>query len=130
MSEGRGGQSLMPGATFVVLQPGQAVIWNGDMLHRGRTEKGVERLTLSCSWSRWNGCNVPPPPVIDSTVRWKLDSVVRDALPTAWMKLSWDRWLLTQYGPEQIIEKYPGLLPSKASTFLPCDALSSWQDLL
>ena len=27
---------------------------------------------------------------------WKLDPKVREALPTEWMKTSWDRWLLTQ----------------------------------
>merc|ERR1711918_294908 len=106
-----GGESLMPGAIFVKLKPGQAVIWNGDMLHRGRTVKDVERLTLSCSWSKWNGCSVPPPPVIDPNVVWKLNPDVRNALPTPRMRRSWDRWVLTQYSPEQIVTAMPGILP-------------------
>ena len=61
MSDGEGGESLIPGATFVDLKAGQAVLWTGDMLHRGRTPVNTERLTLSCSWSRWNGLNSPLP---------------------------------------------------------------------
>ena len=61
MSDGEGGESLIPGATFVDLKAGQAVLWSGDMLHRGRTPVNTERLTLSCSWSRWNGLNAPLP---------------------------------------------------------------------
>lgn len=129
MSNGEGGKSLMPGAIFVHLKPGQAVIWNGDMLHRGRTVNGVERLTLSCSWSRWNGCLVPPPAVIDRTVRWKLRPEIRDALPTPWMRRAWDRWLLTQYSPDQIAEKYPGLFPAVDDVHHTGDALECWQQL-
>ena len=55
MSDGESGESLIPGSRFVDLKAGQAVLWTGDMLHRGRTPAGRERLTLSCSWSRWNG---------------------------------------------------------------------------
>jgi hypothetical protein len=96
MSDGEGGESLIPGSRFVDLKAGQAVLWTGDMLHRGRTPEGPERLTLSCSWSRWNGINAPLPDYRDRTMVWKLDPAVRDALPTEWMKTSWDRWLLTQ----------------------------------
>lgn len=108
---GHGGESVMPGAIFVHLLPGQSVIWNGDALHRGRTVKGVERMTLSCSYSRWNGCFVPPPPVIDPTLEWRLRPEIREALPAPWMQQAWDRWLLTQYSPEQISAKFPGLMP-------------------
>ena len=67
------------------------------MLHRGRTPAAAgERLTLSCSWSRWNGIHVPPPDYRDRTMTWKLDPAVRDALPTQWMQTAWDRWKLTQ----------------------------------
>ena len=66
-------------------------------MHRGRTVNGRERLTLSCSWNKWNGCLVPPPPIIDPTVHWKLKPEIRQALPYKWMQKSWDRWLLTQY---------------------------------
>lgn len=131
MSDGESGESLIPGSRFVDLKAGQAVLWTGDMLHRGRTPAGRERLTLSCSWSRWNGIvsvhifdrlirqssanlalryamhnlhiarcsagiNAPLPDYRDRTMLWKLDPAVREALPTEWMKTSWDRWLLTQ----------------------------------
>ena len=96
MSDGESGESLIPGSRFVDLKAGQAVLWTGDMLHRGRTPAGRERLTLSCSWSRWNGINAPLPDYRDRTMVWKLDPKVRDALPTEWMKTAWDRWLLTQ----------------------------------
>lgn len=129
MSDGQGGDSLMPDAIFVALKPGQAVIWNGDMLHRGRTVKDVERLTLSCSWSQWTGCKVPPPTIIDQTVEWKLKLDVRDALPAPWMRRSWDRWLLTQYSPEQIVSKYPGLLPVDCERSANADAFVSWANL-
>lgn len=42
------------------------------------------------------GINAPLPDYRDRTMVWKLDPAVREALPTPWMKLSWDRWLLTQ----------------------------------
>ena len=85
------------------------------MLHRGRTVRGVERLTLSASWSLWNGNSVPPPRTIDGTLLWKLDPAVRDGLPSRWMQSSWDKWLVTQYSPAQIVERYPGLLPVHAA---------------
>lgn len=56
------GVSLMPRARFVDLRAGQALLWSGDLLHRGRTPVSAgERLTLSCSWSRWNGVHAAPP---------------------------------------------------------------------
>jgi hypothetical protein len=115
MSAGESGDSLIPDARFVDLKAGQAVLWTGDCLHRGRTPVGPERLTLSCSWSRWNGINAPLPDYKDRTMVWKLDPAVREALPTAWMKTSWDRWLLTQnttsdrwMGPNPSFKEKPG----------------------
>ena len=92
-----GSSSLMPDSRFINLKAGQALLWTGDMLHRGRTPAGQERLTLSCSWSKWNACmHAPPPDYRDRTVAWKLEPAVRAALPTEWMRTAWDRWVQTQ----------------------------------
>lgn len=132
MSEGwHSGESLMPGAEFVRLRRGEAVVWNGDCLHRGRTLAGVERLTLSCSLSRWVGASASPPATVDATVRWKLDPAVREALPVPWLRRAWDRWLVTQLSPRHIAERFPGMMPTVGDgDCVPGgsgDALSSWE---
>ena len=34
--------------------------------------------------------------LMDPRLVWKLNPAVRESLPTEWMKVAWDRWLMTQ----------------------------------
>lgn len=105
------------GSRVISLKAGQTAFWNGNGMHRGFTKPGVERLTLSCAYVKWNGVQVRGNDpgrtergglkvatldqskkinLIDPRVVWKLDPAVRESLPTEWMKTAWDRWVLTQ----------------------------------
>jgi hypothetical protein len=98
------GDSIMPGAAVVPIKSGQTVFWNGNGLHRGRTTGGIERISLAGGWAGpppggWEGFS-PTPEQQDQQpagiIQWKLNPAFRDALPTEWMKTSWDRWKMLQ----------------------------------
>lgn len=98
------GDSIMPGAQVVPIKSGQTVFWNGNGLHRGRTSEGVERISLAGGWAGpppggWAGYE-PTDAQQDQfpagIIQWKLNPAYRDALPSEWMKISWDRWLSVQ----------------------------------
>ena len=115
------------GSTAVALKAGQTAYWNGDGMHRGFTKPGVERLSLSCAYVKWNGLaavgqdagrveiNGRRIDTLDMTKKinlmdprlvWKLDPAVRHSLPTEWMKLAWDRWCSTQPATyEELVEE-------------------------
>lgn len=105
------------GSTVVALKAGQTAYWNGNGMHRGFTKPGVERLSLSCAYVKWNGVKVlggdagrvelggRPVDSLDKSQKinlmdprlvWKLNPEVRESLPTEWMRTAWDRWILTQ----------------------------------
>ena len=115
------------GSTVVALKAGQAAYWNGNGMHRGFTKPGVERLTLSCAYVKWNGVQVlggdagrvelggrsvatldttKKINLMDQRLVWKLNPEVRESLPTEWMKVAWDRWASTQKTTyEELVEE-------------------------
>ena len=79
----------------------RAAVW----LARGRDRADAAgmRPPRPCLAPSCNSLPDPPPalalPVVlrrDRTVAWKLNPAIRAALPTEWMRRSWDRWLVTQ----------------------------------
>ena len=58
----------IPGQLTVRLEPGQAVFWNGNALHRGVMRKDVERLTVAASWVRH--CGDDEAEETDSCFKW------------------------------------------------------------
>lgn len=78
-----------------------------------RTTGGVERISLAAGWAGpppggWKDFT-PAPENMDNTytslIQWKLNPAFREALPSEWMKVSWDRWMLLQ-GNATPMEKY------------------------
>ncbi|MCZ6635340.1 MAG: phytanoyl-CoA dioxygenase family protein [bacterium] len=81
------------GQYAIPLKAGQAAFWNGKIIHRGVMKKDVERLTLSCSWSKHSEEGTPKD--VDPRLRWLLANNVRDALPEE-MQVPYDRWRALQ----------------------------------
>jgi hypothetical protein len=108
-------QAVLPGATALRLRAGECFIRSGITIHRGHAQASGERLTLA------GGLSGEPVPKVDGKetsvavennldVRhyWQLDPVLREALPTQWMKDSYDRWRVKQKSGERDEDRMAG----------------------
>ena len=99
------GESILPKVTAVRLRAGELMIRDGKNVHRGHSQRTGERLTLAGGW----GGSMKPASeteegeseVTDVRHYWQLDPAVREALPTEWMKLAYDRWRSKNHAGEE-----------------------------
>jgi hypothetical protein len=83
----------IPGEKVTHLVAGQAVFWNGNLIHRPSLKKDVERLTLACNWFPFRGDE--PKQKLRARGFWKLTDEYREGLP-ATMRPCYDRWRALQ----------------------------------
>ena len=98
--------SPLPEMVAVQLKAGQTMFWDGDLIHRGRMEPSIERLTLHCSMGRRRNTETtsrPKPPADgDRRLMWRTHPDVRAALPRQWQKEAWDEWAAGQAVPPEV----------------------------
>ena len=83
----------MQGGLKVRLKAGQAVIYNGLLLHRGCTTATNRRLTLACNWNSVGANDMPS--LLDARLSHQMRPEVGDAMPKPWMRHAWERWMAT-----------------------------------
>ena len=105
--------SALPEMLAVPLQAGQTMFWDGDLIHRGSMQPGIERLTLHCAMGRRSSNNTKKPQAklapkdggvaaaaySDRRLMWRTHPDVRAALPRQWQKEAWDEWAESQSVP-------------------------------
>jgi hypothetical protein len=112
------GESILPNVTAVRLRAGELMIRDGKNVHRGHSQRTGERLTLAGGWggsrpgavgsSVLSGGEQGESQVTDVRGYWQLDPAVREALPTEWMQLAYDRWRVKNHAGEEASDRKAG----------------------
>lgn len=83
------------GQTNLFLRRGQALIWDGSTLHRGKKPPEMkERVVMAGGLAKYEA-DAPAVKQIDERFRWRMNDNIGPALPDQ-VRLWWERWQATQ----------------------------------